>query len=112
MRLSPLVQDPTPVNNSVRSFAITEVDPSEYEPQVVELPPSPPPPHSVEEQLEDGGDREDRGERGEEKGEVEDKGQGDGGKEKRENGGVSSVCSGGILAVHVARVSLPTVRSP
>ena len=31
-------------------------------------------------------------------GEVEDKG--DGGKEKRENGGVSSVYSGGILVVH------------
>jgi len=65
------------------------VDPSEYEPQVVELPPSPPPLHNTKKQ---GNEGKDEGDRGEE--EVVKERNGDGGKEQGEaekNGRVRSV---------------------
>ena len=55
------VQDvaPSGANRATQSFTITEVDASEYEPQVVELPPSPP--SGAGEQEGCGGEEDDRG---------------------------------------------------
>ena len=62
LQLHSTVQDSTPSGTSRggQSFTVTEVDASEYEPQIVELPPSPPPDtgeqegHEKEEEENDG----------------------------------------------------------
>ena len=67
------------------------MDPSEYEPQVVELPPSPPPSHDTKKQ---GNEGKDEGDRWEEEEEVVKERNGNGGKEQGEagkNGRVRSV---------------------
>ena len=73
LQLHSTVQDFTPSGTSRggQSFTVTEVDASEYEPQIVELPPSPPPDtgeqegHEKEEEKNDGGKEETESQRDE-----------------------------------------------